>query len=215
MSSSSLQPSRHLPILLVDPDKDLARKAQALLFGYFSDSLDLALADSLDGGIAHLHSYKVRLIIMGPAFPGQTISGAVRALRLAAPASGIVVYRFASDESFRLDALRAGAHEVSFITGLSPEPFRSAIEWALARSWQTTMDAAIQATPKLVHDLNNAITAINGFADILLNRAHGDAQSRACVEQIRNAGTRAADLINSLAPPTMRQEPDSYTSRAA
>ncbi|MDH5639858.1 MAG: hypothetical protein OEY28_01085 [Nitrospira sp.] len=143
------------------------------------------------------------------------MSDTIRALRLAAPNKGILVYSATPDEPFRLDALRAGAHEVACISDVSPDTFRLAIERTLARSWQQTTDATVSTTPQLIHDLNNAVTAINGFADILFSRAHSDTQSRACVEQIRNAGARAADLLNTVTPSVSRQETDTYTARAA
>ena len=215
MPSSLLQPSRHISVLLVDPDRDFARKAQSLLFSHFSDSLDLSLAGSLHDGLTHLCTHQVRLIILGPALPGQRMSDTIHALRVAAPNKGILVYGMATDESFRLDALRAGAHEVACISDVSPDTFKLAIERTLARSWQQPAGATISITPQLIHDLNNAITAINGFADILFNTVHSDTQSRACVEQIRNAGTRAAGLLNTVTPSVSRQETDTYTARAA
>ena len=212
--SSSL---RHASVLLVDPDKNYARKVHGLLFNHFSESLNLALAHSLHDGITHLYAHPVRLILMGPAFSDRRTSDAARALCLTAPNSGFLVYSFTPDESFRLDALRAGAHEVVFISDVSPDTFRMAIECTLARSWQATMDAIVPVAPKLIHDLNNAITAINGFADILPSRLPADAQNRVCVEQITKAGTRAPAVFHTITPQTscsstMQHEDDRYTT---
>lgn len=60
----------------------------------------------------------------------------------------------------------------------------------------------VSVAPKVIHDLNNAITAINGFADILLSRLPADAQDRVRVEQITKAGARAAALLHTLTPRT-------------
>jgi nitrogen-specific signal transduction histidine kinase len=54
--------------------------------------------------------------------------------------------------------------------------------------------------PQLAHDLNNAMTSINGFADILLARLPADEPARAYAEQIRKAGTRATALVKALTP---------------
>jgi len=204
-------------VLLVDPDKDYARKVQGLLFNHFSESLDLALAHSLHDGMTHLCAHPVRLILMGPAFSDRQTSDAIRALRLTAPNSGFLVYSFTPDQSFRLEALNAGAHEVVFISDVSPDTFRLTIECALERSWQPTMDAIVSVAPKVIHDLNNAITAINGFADILLSRLPADAQNRVCVEQITKAGSRAAAVLHTITPQTscsstMPHEDDRYTT---
>lgn len=50
----------------------------------------------------------------------------------------------------------------------------------------------------IAHDFNNLLTAIIGYSQLLLNRLpEGDAM-RKDVDEIRNAGTRAATLINQL-----------------
>ena len=82
-------------------------------------------------------------------------------------------------------------------------------ECAIARAKTSQLDAdspppgqslpAPPAIAQLVHDLNNAMTAINGFADILLARLPADEPTRTCAEQIRKAGTRATALVNRLA----------------
>lgn len=154
---------------------------------------------------------------MGPTFSDRRTSDAVRALRLTAPNSGFLVYSLTPDEWFRLDALRAGAHEVGFISDVSPDTFRMAIECTLARSWQATMDAIVPVAPTLIHDLNNAITAINGFPDILLSRLPADAQNRVCIEQITKAGARAATVLHTITPQiscssTLQHEEGRYTT---
>lgn len=78
---------RHVPVLLVDPDKDYARKVQDLLCNHFPESLDLVTAHSLHDGITHLCAHPVRLILMGPVFSDRHTSDAVRALRLNTPNS--------------------------------------------------------------------------------------------------------------------------------
>lgn len=75
---------------------------------------------------------------MGPVFSDYRISDAIKTLRLVAPHSAFLVYGVTPDESFMLDALRAGAHEVTGISNSTPVTFHLAIERALARTWQST-----------------------------------------------------------------------------
>jgi signal transduction histidine kinase len=130
---------------------------------------------------------------------------------MTAPATALVVLNAAANETLLLDAIRAGAHETLSVATPSAQDLRLTIERALVRAEQpgmrTTSTATVQQAalpptlPKLVHDLNNAITSINGFADILLTRLPLDEPARTSAEQIRKAGTRAAGLVKSLAPP--------------
>jgi hypothetical protein len=56
------------------------------------------------------------------------------------------------------------------------------------------------APPRLIHDLNNLLTSINGFADLLLNQLTPDHPARMGVEHIRLAGKRAATLLKAQSP---------------
>jgi nitrogen-specific signal transduction histidine kinase len=72
-----------------------------------------------------------------------------------------------------------------------------------ARATTPVRQAALSpALPKLAHDLNNAITSINGFADLLLTRLPVNEPARACTEQIRKAGARGTMLVKALIPPS-------------
>lgn len=201
------QSPRHISVLLVDPDKDYTRKVQGLLFSHFSEFLDLVVVHSLQEGITHLCAHLMRLILMGPVFSDHRVSDAVHTLRLSSPNSAFLVYGMTPDDLFRLDAIRTRAHKVVFISSMTPETFQLAIECALARTWQPPMDAVLSVTPKLIHDLNNAVTAINGFGDILLTHSHTDVRNRVCVEQISKAGARAAALLQTVTPHTSRSSP--------
>jgi DNA-binding NarL/FixJ family response regulator len=172
--------------------------------------LDLAIACSLRDGMTYLCSHRVPLIFLGLAVSDYKGLDAVRALRLTAPDSGLIAYDSVVHETLRLDAIRAGAHEVLSITDISTDTLRLVAECAMIRFKQPMVDAgsptAVQpitvppGIPELAHDLNNAMTSINGFADILLARLPADEPARACAEQIRKAGTRAAALVKALTP---------------
>jgi DNA-binding NarL/FixJ family response regulator len=198
-------------ILLIEPHGGLALKLQDLLIAQFQTALDLGTARSLREGMAYLCTHQISLVLMDLTLPDYKGLDAVRALRMTAPATALVVHNAAANETLLLDAIRAGAHEALSVPTPSAQELRLTIERALVRAEQpgmrTTSTPPVQqaapspALPKLVHDLNNAITSINGFADILLTRLPVDEPARASAEQIRKAGTRAAGLVKTLAPP--------------
>jgi DNA-binding NarL/FixJ family response regulator len=211
MPLSTFAASQPISVLLIDPERSLSLKLQDLLFGLFQQSLDLATACSLRDGMTYLCTHRVSLILISLTVSDYKGLDAVRALRLTTPDSSLIAYGAVVSETLRLDAIRAGAHEVLSIADTSSDAFRLAAECAMVRAKIRRIDTDSlppeqphpfhPAMPRLAHDLNNAITSVNGFADILLARLPADEPARTCAEQIKQAGVRAAALVKALAPP--------------
>jgi DNA-binding NarL/FixJ family response regulator len=205
-SAPALQPTS---ILLIEPEKSLVLKLQDLLMGHFQTALDLAIAGSLREGMTHLCTHPVALTLMSLSLPDYKGLDAVRAVRLAVPDTALIVYGTTPPFPLLLDAVRAGAHNVLALADTSADTFRLAVECAMIRTTEAALQAGLSAPnrtrtgsatmSKLVHDLNNTIMSINGFADLLLNRLPAEEPARVCSEQIKRAGTRAAALLKAIA----------------
>ena len=202
--------SRPTSILLIEPNGGLASKLQEMLIGHFQTAIDLGTARSFREGMTHLCTHRVALVLMDLTLPDYKGLDAVRAVRMTAPATALIALSAVPNETLLLDAIRAGAHEVFSAATPSVQELRLTIERAMVRAEQPGVNARSMspvqpaepspALPKLAHDLNNAITSINGFADILLTRLPIDEPNRTSAEQIRKAGTRATELVRSLTP---------------
>ena len=211
MALSSSEASQPTPILLIEPERGFALKVQDLLLNLFHESLDLGVARSLREGLTYLSSHRVPLILISLAVSDYKGLDAVRALRLTAPDSGLIAYGTIIDETVRLNVIRAGAHEVLSLADTSPDVFRLTIECAMIRANLPRIGArsALPEQPtavpprmqELTHALNNAMTSINGFADILLARLPTSDPAWAYAEQIKLSGKRAAALVQELRTP--------------
>ncbi len=192
-----------LSVLLIEPDGSLALKLQEILFGHFRASFDLATTRSLREGMAYLSTSRVAMILVDMVLPDFKGFDALRTLRLTAPSSALIAFNANNDEALLLEALSAGAHETVSIKSSSPSDWHSVLRRAMVRAGhQESASRLTSSTPSLTrlsHDLNNAITSINGFADLLLSRLPTNEPARASADQIRKAGTRAAALVKALA----------------
>jgi signal transduction histidine kinase len=153
----------------------------------------------------HLATHRVEVVLMNLTLPDYKGLDAIRAIRMTMPACALVALGTAAQDRTDIEAIRAGAHEFLSLSTLSPETLDASITRALARTESparplpsSALSSPSSPPARAVHDLNNAVTAINGFADILLTRLPLDDQARPNVEQIRKAGTRASLLIRSL-----------------
>ena len=207
---SAPTPSTPLSILLIGPRTDLMTTLHAWLMDHFHTTINLIIASSLHDGLSQLCTHRTTLILMDLSLPDCRGPEAVFALRRVTPTSAIIAFSSTDDESVLLEAIRAGAHEVLPAPPSSLHTLNYSIQSALIRSGLLTVPAgppsltppliSTAALPKLVHDLNNAMTSLNGFADILLARLPSEDSTRPCAEQIKKSVVRAITLIQALRP---------------
>ena len=201
--------SHSIPVLLIEPKEALAQRFQDVLAKSFSALPTPQVVSSLQEGLNYLGNRKVAVVLADLVLPDRTGPDAVRLLRTAAPSSAVVAFTETGDMALLLEAVQAGAHETLPNVLLSPPEFTFAIQSALIRVSSSKMPTEVSqpcfpsavsptSLPKLAHDLNNALTSINGFTDILLTRLPAEEAPHRCAEQIKDACDRAAILVRDL-----------------
>jgi len=65
----------------------------------------------------------------------------------------------------------------------------------------------------IAHDFNNIIYAILGFNDLALDQVSTENEARPCLEQVREAGWRATDLVSQILAFSRQQEPERKAHR--
>ncbi len=195
--------------LLIESDPALAQAFQDLIALAYHSSVTLDVVCSLTEGLTYLQSHHVPVILMDLSLPDSTGRKAVDLVRETAPASALIGFLHRrTDTTMLSDAIRSGAHEVLPVIPPSAETLRLSITSALIRATHlqtATEPPSPKARPivslplaKVAHDLNNCLTSINGFADILLARLSVEDPSLYCAQQIKLACTRADSLIKQL-----------------
>ena len=196
----------HTPtsIVFIGSETPLAEILDAWMHTHFTEPLNVAAIVTVPDALAHLRSHHVDLI-----FVDETAAQAdLRAIHTASPATAIIGLVMKTDESAQLLMLRQGVHEVLCLLPSAGADHARILARALARvngragllkSDEPRPDVA-DAPPRLIHDLNNLLTSINGFADLLLTQLPPDNPARMGAEQIRLAGRRAATLLTARTP---------------
>jgi DNA-binding NarL/FixJ family response regulator len=205
----SIQLSSSSAGLLIESDPDLAKSFQELMASAYHSSVTLDVVSSLQEGLTYLQTHHVPLVLINLALPDKPGREAVEQVRRTAGSSAVIGFQRTTDATKLSDAIRAGAHEVLPVTPPTAETLRLSITSALIRATRppaTTEPASSAGTHqassiplrKIAHDLNNCLTSINGFADILLARLPEEDPSRHCVQQIKQACTRAENVVKQL-----------------
>lgn len=196
-------------VLLIEPKRTLALNFRDLLSKSFSTIPDAKIVHSLQEGLNILRTREFSLVLVDFELPDSTGPDAVRVLRASAPHSAVVVFTQSGNVESLLEAVQAGSHEVLPDVLPSPQELALVVRTALIRARsskilaeasQSPFPIAIsgQSLPKLAHDLNNALTSINGFTDILLTQLPAEEAPHRCVEQIKDACDRATELARDL-----------------
>ena len=195
--------------LLIEADPDLALLFQQLMACAYHSSVTLDVVSSLREGLTYLETHHVSLILMNLSLPDKVGREAVEQVRQAASASAIIGFHRTTESPMLSDAIRAGAHEVLPVVPPSAETLRLSITSALIRATRpltaTEPAHSVPVSPalsvpfaKIAHDLNNCLTSIKGYADILLARLSAEDPAQYCVEQIKLACGRAEDSTKLL-----------------
>lgn len=217
----------HAPasILLFRSSGSPAETLDAWLHAHFAEPPEVGSAHTLPEALTYLRSHRVDLLLVDEAAARTEL----RMIHAVSPATAIIALMVQPEPSVLLHLLRQGVHEALSLLPAAGIDHRRTIERALARvNGRTDIlnDAAprscpIPEGPQLIHDLNNQLTSINGFADLLLSRLAPDDPARMNAEQIRLAGTRATTLLKAHAPAAPVSPPPSapaappITARAA
>jgi hypothetical protein len=196
----------HAPtsILLLGSGVPLAETLDAWLHAQFAEPLEIASVHTVPETLAYLQSHRVDLVLVDEAAARNEL----RAIHTASPATAVIGLVMQMDESSLLHTLRQGAHEVLSLRPSAETDHARTIERALARvngrpgilKESDTRADETPAPPRLIHDLNNLLTSINGFADLLLAQLPPDNPARMGVEHICLAGKRATALLKAHTP---------------
>lgn len=193
-------------ILLLGSDISLTGSLATWLRTYVAEPLTIHVVRNVSEALAYLRAHRVDLVFADETAARHDLG----AIHTTAPATAVIAVVMRPDEPVLLQAIRQGAHETLCLLPSTEPDHGRIIQRALARvkgrtgilnqaARQTT---AAPAAPRLIHDLNNLLTSINGFADLLLNQLAPDHPARRSAEQIRLAGARASTMLKTHRPET-------------
>ena len=215
----------HFSIVLLGSAVPLTGAVGTWLRAHFAEPLTVAAVHTIPEALVYLRAHRVDLILVDEV----TAQTELRTIHTASPTTAIIGLIMKVDESVQLLMLRQGVHEVLCLLPSTDTDHAHTVKRALARvngragllkSGERCSDLAT-APPRLIHALNNLLTSINGFADLLLTQLPPDNPARMGAEQIRLAGKRAATLLKAQSsehsglPSPVSSPAPSITAKAA
>lgn len=188
-------------VVLIGLTAPLAGTLDAWVRAHLAEPLDITSVQTVPDALAYLRSHRIDLVLADETAARHEL----RTIHAVSPETAIIAVMMKPDNTTRLQMLRHGAHEVLSLFPSADTDHVRMLQQALARvngradilKESAPRTAIAAAPPQLIHDLNNLLTSINGFADLLLAQLPPDHPARMGAEQIRLAGKRATSLLKT------------------
>jgi len=203
-------PTAPIHVLLVEEDDEYAGSVRAQLEAS-SVPMTLERVGTVAAAVAALEATEFDAVLLDLALPDGAGLATIDRLHGTGDAS-LIVLTSIDDESTAVQAVQRGAQDYLIKGRTDAELLRRAIRYACERAeWRrdvTRREAELRQSHKMeavgrlaggvAHDFNNVLTAIFGYADLLLDQFADDDPRQADVLEIRNAAERAAALTRQL-----------------
>jgi len=198
-------------VLLVEDDDAYALLVQRQLTAS-SESIALRRVSTLVDAVAAIDSGPADAVLLDLGLPDSFGLETVERLHGAAGAVPIIVLTAQDDDAMAVQAVQRGAQDYLVKSTTDAQLLVRSIRYARERAeWRRVlvereaelrqvhkMEAVGRLAGGVAHDFNNVLTAIFGYADLLLDQFAEDDPRRADVQEIRRSAERAAALTRQL-----------------
>jgi signal transduction histidine kinase len=203
--------SAAINVLLVEDDDDYAEFVRAQ-FEVASVPMSIRRVATAAAARAALAQDAFDAVLLDLSLPDSGGLATLDFLDAAGDVLPVIVLTSTDDETLAVQAVQRGAQDYLIKSRTDAELLLRSIRYACERAeWRRDSirrDAELRQSHKMeaigrlaggvAHDFNNVLTAIFGYADLLLDQLTDDDARRADVQEIRSAAERAAALTRQL-----------------
>ena len=198
-------------ILLVDDDDEYARLVGAQLRAS-SVAMSMDRVGSLSAAMLALADGRFDAVLLDLYLPDSDGLSTIDSLQGTGNVPPLIVLTATDDDAVAGQAVQRGAQDYLVKSRTDAELLQRSIRYACERAeWRRDgirREAEMRQTHKMeaigrlaggvAHDFNNVLTAIFGYADLLLDQIPADDSRHGDVQEIRRAAERAAALTRQL-----------------
>jgi signal transduction histidine kinase len=200
---------RPIQVLLVEDnpaDAELVRERLAE-----APAMDVTLAQQLRDGLRLAARRTFDVILLDLSLPDADGLETVRRMRDGAAGAPVVVLTGLDNDDVGLEAVRQGAQDF-VVKSTAAGPLLRSIRYAIERRrledqlrQAQKLEAVGQLAGGMAHNLNNLMTAVLGYAELLLDILPAEGPAQQYLGEIKQAGSRAVGLTSQLLSFSRRQ----------
>lgn len=199
-------------VLLIEDNEDDVYLIREILADRKEARFDVESVDRLDQGLKHLVEGRIDIVLLDLSLPDSHGLGTFEKTHAAGKDLPIIVLTGLDDEGVAMQAMRAGAQDYLVKNRMDGDLLVRAIRYAVERKGTEAalrkseaqfrqaqkMESVGRLAGGIAHDFNNLLTVINGYTEMILPEMEFGTIGRKWVEEVKEAGHRAATLTRQL-----------------
>jgi signal transduction histidine kinase len=199
-------------VLLVEDAEEDAQLIERLFARAEGAPFEVERRELVREALEHLESEPVDVVLLDLGLPDATALSGLDRVLAAAPTVPVIVLTGADHADLAEQALQRGAEDFVVKHRLDGDGLARSVRYAIERKraeealhrtheqlrTSQKMEAIGRLAGGLAHDFNGVLTAILGYADLLIDQTPPDDPRRSDIEEIRRAGERAAALTHQV-----------------
>jgi len=204
--------NKPIKVLLVEDNPGDARLIREFLFEANRRSFEIEVAERLFEGLKALSASAFDVVLLDLSLPDSTGLETLIMTHANAPQVPIIVLTGLDNDMLAVEAVRRGAQDYLVKGQINAEllyrAMRYSIERKQAEEERQKLQAQLQRAQKMetigtlaggvAHDLNNVLSGIVAYPDLLLMQLPEDSPLRAPILTIRDSGIKAATIVRDL-----------------
>ena len=201
-----------IKVLLIEDNKGDARLIQEILSEATWRLFEIEIAERLSTGIDALSAATFDVVLLDLSLPDSSGLDTLAGIQTGSPQIPVVVLTGHDDDMLAIDAVRRGAQDFLVKGHINADLLSRAIRYSIERKnaekekeqlqlrlvHAQKMEAIGTLAGGVAHDLNNVMTGLISYPELLLRKMEEDNPYRNHIIKIKESGEKAASIVQDL-----------------
>ncbi len=199
-------------VLLIEDNKGDARLIQEILSEATWRLFEIEVAERLSKGLEALSSATFDVVLLDLSLPDSSGLDTLAGIQTDSPQTPVVVLTGHDDDILAIEAVRRGAQDFLVKGHINADLLSRSIRYSIERKnaekerdqlqlklvQAQKMEAIGTLAGGVAHDLNNVLTGLISYPELLLRKMEEDNPYRNHILKVKKSGEKAASIVHDL-----------------